>query len=97
MDMVAALAPTPTAAAPSAAQSAAARKAAENFEAFFLQQSFESMFKGLGTDTLFGGGAGEKIYQTLLLQQYSKLAARSSGIGVAAAVEREILRAQEMK
>jgi len=79
------------------ANPAAAFKAAQDFEAFFLQQTFESMFKGIGADGLFGGGSGETVYRSLLLQEYSKVAARHGGIGIAAAVQREILRQQEVK
>ncbi len=100
MDLTAALAPTatpPTLPAGGGDDAGAAHKAAENFESFFLQQSFESMFQGIGSDTLFGGGEGETIYRSLLLQEYSKVAAKSGGIGIADAVQREILRTQEMK
>jgi peptidoglycan hydrolase FlgJ len=93
---MAALSPPP----PTVAQgmnAAAAKKAGENFEAFFLSQTFESMFQDIGTDNLFGGGAGEQIYRSMLLQEYSKVAAKSGGIGIAAAVQREILQAQETK
>jgi len=74
----------------------AARAAAQQFTSFFLQQSFESMFEGVGSDTLFGGGEGETIYRSLLLQQYSKIASQTGGgLGIADAVQREILQAQE--
>jgi peptidoglycan hydrolase FlgJ len=76
---------------------AAAQKTAEDFEAFFLSQVFESMFSGVGADPTFGGGNGETVYRSLLLQEYSKVAAKSGGVGVADAVQREILRAQETK
>ncbi|HXQ50992.1 MAG TPA: rod-binding protein [Stellaceae bacterium] len=75
----------------------AARKAAQDFESFFLSQSFESMFDGVDTKGLFGGGEGENIYRSLLLQEYSKVAAKSGGVGIADAVQREILRQQEAK
>ena len=84
-------APSPT------ADASAARKSAQDFESFFLSQSFETMFSGLGTDGLFGGGNGENIYRSLLIQQYSKVAAKSGGVGIADAVQREILRMQEVK
>ena len=79
------------------ANAAAALKAAQNFEAFFLQQTFESMFQGIGANGLFGGGQGETIYRSLMLQEYSKVAARHGGVGIADAVKREILRQQEVK
>lgn len=78
-----------------AADPAAARKAGENFEAFFLSQVFENMFSGVDADPMFGGGNGETVYRSLLLQQYSKVAARSGGVGIADAVQREILQLQE--
>jgi flagellar protein FlgJ len=79
------------------ADPAAAHKTGEDFEAFFLSQVFENMFAGVGTDALFGGGNGESVYRSLLLQQYSKVAAKAGGVGIADAVQREILRAQETK
>ena len=84
-------------AAPTLANSKSAQGAAQNFESFFLSQSFETMFQGLGTDNLFVGGEGENIYRSVLLQQYAKVAAKNGGVGIADAVQREILRAQETK
>lgn len=92
------IAPSSTAAAPrtqATTDPAAARKAGEDFESFFLSQVFQNMFAGIDADPLFGGGNGETVYRSLLLQQYSKVAARSGGVGIADAVQREILRLQE--
>jgi peptidoglycan hydrolase FlgJ len=74
---------------------AAAHKTAQDFEAFFLSQVFENVFSGVNSDAMFGGGAGETVYRSLLLQEYSKVAARNGGVGIADAVQREILRTQE--
>jgi peptidoglycan hydrolase FlgJ len=76
---------------------AAAHKTAQDFESFFLSQTFENMFSGVGTDSLFGGGNAETVYRSLLLQEYSKVAAKAGGVGIADAVQREILQAQETK
>ncbi len=76
---------------------AAARKTAEDFEAFYLNQTFETMFSGIKSDGMFGGGSGEEIYRSLLLQQYSKVAAKSGGFGIADAVQREMLKLQEVQ
>jgi Rod binding domain-containing protein len=78
-----------------AADPAAARKTGEDFEAFFLSQVFETMFSGVDADKMFGGGTGENVYRSLLLQEYSKVAAKSGSTGIADAVQREILRLQE--
>ena len=89
----AAASPTPAIAA--GGGQAAAKKAGEDFEAFFLSQSFENMFSGLETDPIFGGGNGESVYRSMLMQEYSKVAAKSSSTGIADAVTREILQLQE--
>jgi Rod binding domain-containing protein len=82
-------------ATPATSDATAARKTAEDFEGFFLSQVFENMFAGIGPDSMFGGGNSESIYRSLLLQEYSKVAAKSDNIGIADAVQREILRGQE--
>lgn len=93
----ASLASAPSGATAAPQDAAAAHKAGEDFEAFFLSQVFEHMFSGVGNDALFGGGQSETIYRSLLLQEYSKVAAKSGGVGLADAVQREVLRAQEVK
>ncbi len=72
------------------------RHAAEEFEAVFISQMLAPMFEGLETDELFGGGPGEDIYRSILVEEYGKAIARSGGIGIADAVQREILRLQEV-
>ena len=73
-----------------------ARAAAEEFEAFFLSQVLNSVFKGIKSDGMFGGGPGEDVYRPLLLQEYGKLLAERGGIGLADAVMRELLTSQEV-
>jgi|SRR5579862_2460998 len=82
---------------PNNASTDAAKKTGEDFEAFFLSQAFENMFSGIEADPVFGGGNGESIYRSLLIQEYSKVAAKSGTTGIGAEVTREILRLQEGK
>ena len=77
------------------AEAGALRQAAEDFEAVFLSQMLAPMFEGLETDPLFGGGPGEDIYRSLLVEEYGKAVARTGGVGIADAVERELLHLQE--
>ena len=81
-------------AVPRNADIAAAKKAGEDFESFFMSQAFENMYSGVDADPLFGGGNGESIYRSLLIQEYSKVAAKSGSSGIGDAVTREILRMQ---
>jgi Rod binding domain-containing protein len=74
---------------------AAAHKAAQDFEAFFASQMIESMSAGIKSNAMFGGGQGEQIYRSMLNQEYGKTLAKHGGLGIAPAVEREMLRMQE--
>ena len=71
------------------------RRAAVEFEAVFISQMMAPMFQGLETDELFGGGPGEDIYRSILIEEYGKSIARAGGIGLSDAIQREILRLQE--
>jgi len=85
-------------AAPSTAKTAdaaKARAAAEDFEAFYLSQTFEQMFQDVEPDSMFGGGQGEKVFRSMLFQEYGKQTAKTGGIGIADMVQKEILRMQE--
>lgn len=74
----------------------AIRQAAVEFEAVFLTEMLTPMFEGMETNELFGGGPGEDIYRSLLVEEYGKALARSGGVGIADAVQREMLRIQEV-
>ena len=94
---VAASKPRPPALAGLPASPEEAQKTAKDFEAFFVNHMLESVFASSGPDKMFGGGQGEMVYRSLLLQEYGKVAAERGGFGVAEAVQREMLRMQEVK
>ncbi len=75
---------------------AKAEKSAEDFEAFFLTKMMETMFEGVSTDGMFGGGHAEKIYRSMLLDEYGKEMAKVGSVGVKQSVMRSILEMQEM-
>ena len=72
----------------------AAHAAAREFESFFLMQALQQMFSGIEQDPLFGGGPGEEIFKSMLLQEYSKELANSGGIGLADQVVGELIKVQ---
>ena len=72
-----------------------ANATAKEFEAFFMSQVMESMFAGIETDGPLGGGFGEGVFRSLLLQEFGKQIANRGGVGIADAVQKEILRIQE--
>ena len=78
------------------ANAAKARKAAQDFEAVFLAQYMGAMFEGISTDPPFGGGAGEEMFRSLMIDEYAKSMAAQGGIGLADSVSRELLKSQEV-
>ena len=72
-----------------------AQKAAEDFEAFFITTTLESMFAGVEPNSVTGGGTAEKIYRSMLFDEYGKLMAKSGTVGVSAQVMASILATQE--
>ena len=75
----------------------AVRHAAEEFEAVFISQMLAPMFETVNTDELFGGGPGADIYRSMMVEEYGKTIARAGGLGIADAVQRELLALQETK
>lgn len=73
------------------------RETAQDFEAVFLSQMMKPMFEGLSAEAPFGGGPGEDMWRSLMVDEYGKSVAKSGGIGIADAVMGEMLRMQEAK
>lgn len=71
------------------------KKAAQDYEATFVTQMLGQMFQGISTDGPFGGGQGEQMFRSLMLDEYGKKIASQGGIGLADAVTKELLKHQE--
>jgi len=52
------------------------------------------MFEGVETEAPFGGGEGEQAFKSFLMDAMAKQMTKAGGIGVAAAVQREMLKMQ---
>jgi Rod binding domain-containing protein len=92
----------PTAAPAAASAAELARRGqihatAQKFEASFLTSVLQTMFQSLPTAPPFGGGAGEDMWKSFLAEAMAKDMARRGGVGVAASVEREMLKLQGPK
>ena len=81
----------------SAANEAAAKKAAKEYEGVFISEFMGSMFSGISTDGPFGGGQGEAMFRSLMLDQYSKQIEARCGFGLSAAMTKQLLAHQEMR
>ena len=88
---------TPTPAKPGAGESKAQiTTTAQSFESSFLSNMLGQMFDGVSTDGPFGGGAGEAAFRSFEMDAFAKQITKSGGVGVASAVQREMLKMQGM-
>ena len=71
------------------------KKAAQDYEGVFVSQMLGQMFEGIPTDGMFGGGQGEQMFRSLMVDEYGKKSASQGGVGLADAVTRELLKHQE--
>jgi len=63
-------------------ENAKLRKAANEFEAIFIQQMMKSMRKTSFESELLPKSEGEKIFRSMLDEQYAKLSANSGSLGL---------------
>jgi Rod binding domain-containing protein len=74
----------------------AARKAAVQFEQVFLSNMLGNMFSNVGGDGPLGGsGPGGAIWRSMLTDQFAQKFAAQGGVGLADAVQRELISVQE--
>lgn len=83
-------------AAAAAGDKTAVRKSAEKFESQFISQMLGHMFKGIGTDGLFGGGQAESMWRDFYIEEVGEVIAHRGGIGIADVIERQLLQLQEV-
>jgi Rod binding domain-containing protein len=88
---------TPDASAAALAKRGKIKQTAQDFETSFLSVMMQQMFTGLKSDGLFGGGPGEEMFRSVLTDAMAKQVSRAGGVGIAASVEREMLKLQGLK
>lgn len=71
--------------------------AAAEFESHFIEQMLSTMFSTVEPNEELGGGDAEEVYQSLLVNEYGKVLAKSGGIGVADQVKQIMLSQQEVE
>ena len=71
------------------------RRMSQEFEAHAIAAMFQPVFAALKTDGPLGGGQAEAQWRPMLVDAIARDFARAGGIGIGAAVERTLLRAQE--
>jgi len=73
------------------------QKSAKEFEAMFMSQMISHMFEGMDTDPMFGGGHGEKMFRSLLTQEYGRLMAEGKDTPVSHQIRTMMLKIQEQQ
>jgi Rod binding domain-containing protein len=71
---------------------AAMAKTAKEFESVFVSQFLGSMFSGIQADATFGGGQGEDMFRSLMVDQYAKSITERGGFGLAAAIQAQMMK-----
>ena len=69
--------------------------AAKDYEAVFISQFLGSMFSGIKSDGITGGGQGEEMFRSLMVDQYAKGMIQRGGFGIAAQMKAELLKHQQ--
>ena len=85
----------PNAADPGRAIDRLKEKAVE-LEGVFLNTLVSEMFKGLETDSMFGGGYAEETWRGMMAEQYAELMAKAGGIGMADQMVAALLEQQQV-
>ena len=71
-------------------------KAAQDFEAMAIGQLLEPMFSTVDqSQGEFGGGAGERNFKPMLVNEMAKAVEQRGGLGLAAPVYAQMLKMQE--
>jgi Rod binding domain-containing protein len=72
-----------------------AAKASKEYESIFISQFLGSMFSGIKTDGITGGGQGEEMFRSMMVDQYAKGLQARGGFGLAAHMQAELLKHQQ--
>lgn len=80
---------------PAAPRNGHAAKVAREFEGVFAGQVAKIMMESVEMDGDFTGGSGESMFRGILAEQIGNRIAQGRGLGIASAVEAQIIRMQE--
>jgi Rod binding domain-containing protein len=81
----------------STSSEAKAAWAAKEYESVFISQFLGSMYSGIKTDGVTGGGQGEEMFRSLMINEYGKAIEQRGGFGLAAQMKAQLLKHQEAK
>src|SRR6201995_4495755 len=74
---------------------AKASAVSKEYEQVFISQFLGSMFSGIKTDGITGGGQGEEMFRSLMVDQYAKGLTARGGFGLDTAMQAELMQDQQ--
>ncbi len=72
-------------------------EAAKEFEAVFVSQMLTHMFSSVKVNDTFGGGKGEEVFRSMMVNEYGKNIAQNGDLGIANHVKEAMIQMQEGK
>ena len=67
------------------------KETAQEFEAVFISQMMSHMFNSVEVDPMFGGGQGEEMFRSMMVDNYGKELSQAGGIGIAEHVTAKLI------
>jgi Rod binding domain-containing protein len=88
--------PSPMAAPKPTADTVKAAAVSKEYESVFISQFLGSMFDGIKSDGITGGGQGEEMFRSLMVNEYGKSIEKQGGFGLARQMQAELLKHQQV-
>jgi Rod binding domain-containing protein len=91
---------TPSSITPSSSSALDAGKVkatAKEFEAVFVSEMLSHMFEGIEVDKEFGGGAGETMFRSMMVQEYGKQMTKGGGLGISDQIQKMMIQMQQQQ
>jgi flagellar protein FlgJ len=88
--------PAPASAPKPTADAAKAAAVSKEYESVFISQFLGSMFSGIQSDSITGGGQGEEMFRSLMVNEYGKSIEQQGGFGLARQMQAELLKHQQV-
>ena len=67
---------------------------AQEFESMFLTEMLRPMFEMVEVNETFGGGRGEEVFRSFMLDEYGKQLSAGGGLDIAAMVKEQLIQMQ---
>ena len=73
------------------------KETAREFEAVFLSEMLKPMFEGVEVNETFGGGKGEEIFRSMMIDEYGKNIAEKNITGIQTQVMNKLIDLQAQR